>query len=105
MEEWKKALEQTKRDYANSSDESVERLKNERFVKMEALKDNINRAMDTDQELQDLIRQRDELEFRIKNASRKYDLTFDVDPNGASESLRNQRALVEQYVQRLNDEG
>ena len=104
VEEWKKALEQTKRDYANSSDESVERLKNERFVKMEALKDNINRAMDTDQELQDLIRERDGLEFRIKNASRKYDLTFDVDPNGASEALRNQRALVEQYVQRLNDD-
>ena len=105
VEEMKKALEQTKRDYANSSDETVERLKGERYVKMFSLQKDINQAMDTDQELQDLIRQRNELEFRIRNSSRKYDLSFDVDPNGARESLENQRAIVEQYVQRLNDEG
>ena len=105
VEEMKKALEQTKRNYANSSDETVNRLKGERVSKMENLKNDINQAMDTDQELQDLIRQRNELEFRIRNSSRKYDLSFDVDPNGARESLQNQRAIVEQYVQRLNDEG
>ena len=90
----------------NSSELMIESLKNERKDKMIMLQDEINNALDDDQELKKLILERDKLQCMINSDNRKSQTIYmPTDPNGAKEALDNQRKYVERYVEDLNKNG
>ena len=66
----------------------------------------LNDALNNDQELKNLIKERDKLQYMISTDNRRdKNVGYPTDPNNAREALENQRMYVEQYVNNLNKNG
>ena len=104
VQQMTKTLESDRKDLANSSDVNIGRLQNERKLKMRDLSNRIKEEIQKDPELNDLIKESNNLQFMIKTDNNFNDISINIDPYGAKEALRNVNQLAEQRVRELNDE-
>ena len=105
LEQMKKELAQQKQNLKDSSANSIDVLQLERTQKMKDLEDEINAKISNDDELQQLRKLRDNLQYWINTDNRRSDVGFNTDPNGAKEALENYNIYVQQHVQKLSEEG
>ena len=91
----KQALINLNKDISECGPIYIDKMKRER--KDKELNDDISK----DKELNELIKQRNAIYFRIQNDSRQFYSSMDTDPNHVQEALNDRQKYVENYVQTM----